>query len=273
MGKVITISNQKGGIGKTTTATNMAYLLNMYGYKTLLIDADGQCNSTDVFNAKTGDGVATILDLMLIDQPMEANEVIQHTESGDIIAGDQQMIHFAEARLSSLPGGDCILTNAIRECKDEYDFIVIDTNPTINKLLINSLAAADEIIIPIHANRFGEAALSQITNTIMQVQRNLNPTLIIDGLLIVAYKPNTILHRNIAREVERIAKDEIGTKVYTQKIRVGIAVEESQTERKLLEVYDSKSNPAMDYRAFVKEFLREHGLKVPDIKKKKKGVK
>ena len=250
--KIITLANQKGGIGKTTTATCLAAILNEWGHKTLLIDTDVQCNSTDTFRAETED-VATLYDLILDDDSCTLEEAIQHTEAGDIIASDPGLEE-ADVKLRD--------TDAFFKLKDAleglegYEYVVIDTNPAVNVMLHNALVAADEVIIPVTADRYTVKGLSQLTNTIAKVQKRLNPKLRIRGLLLVRYDERTNLNKSIGKSLLDIA-DQIGTKVFDTYIRDSVKCRESQTERMTLIKYAPKCTTEQDYEAFVKELLEE----------------
>lgn len=256
MTRIITIANQKGGIGKTTTSTSVAGILRHRGYKTLLIDADSQCNSTDVFQAKT-DGVATLYDVILEEKEKRVplDEAIQHTEAGDILASDQ-LLNNAEAILNSDINGYFRLQDAIAESKAGYDFMIIDTNPVLNRMLVNCLIASNELIVPISADRFGMTALNQLNETVISVKKRYNRELKVNGLLLVQYRANTNLQKDISTELEEIA-GKLGTKVYHTRIRDSIKVKESQTVRKLLIDYAPKCTSELDYEAFVDELLAD----------------
>ena len=254
--RVITIANQKGGIGKTTTATCVSSILNAMGHKTLLIDMDVQCNSTDTYRAET-EGVATLYDLILDDNPCSLEEAIQHTESGDIIAGDPQLMH-ADMKLSMQADAFFKLADALEKVEG-YDFIVIDTNPAVNVLLHNALVASDEVIIPITADRYAVKGLAQLTETIAAVKRRLNPKLNIAGLLLVKYNERTVLNRDIREGLEESAKM-AGTKLFDTYIRESIKCRESQTRRMTLIAYAPKCTTETDYEAFVNnELLGKEG--------------
>ena len=225
--KIITLANQKGGIGKTTTATCLAAILNEWGHKTLLIDTDVQCNSTDTFRAETED-VATLYELIL-------------DEEADVKLRDTDAFFKLKDALEGLEG---------------YEYVVIDTNPAVNVMLHNALVAADEVIIPVTADRYTVKGLSQLTNTIAKVQKRLNPKLRIRGLLLVRYDERTNLNKSIGKSLLDIA-DQIGTKVFDTYIRDSVKCRESQTERMTLIKYAPKCTTEQDYEAFVKELLEE----------------
>ena len=247
---IYAVTNQKGGIGKTTTATCMTSILSDMGKRVLLIDTDVQCNSTDLFRAVI-DGEATLYDLLLDDDPCTVMEAIQHTEYGDIIASDFK-IQGADWKLTKKE--DFLRLRKALSGIQGYDYIVVDTNPSVNSMLYNALAAADEVIIPVTAGRFAITGLSHLTETIMRVKRTLNPDLEIAGLLMVAYRSNANLYKDLREELRTVAPS-IGTKLFDSCIRDSVKVGESQVERVPLIKYAKRSNPEKDYEAFVRELL------------------
>lgn len=252
---VITIANQKGGIGKTTTATTMAGLLRERGFRVLVIDADPQRNTTAVYNAKS-EGEATLYDVLAGNPRVDIKEAIQHTENGDIVASDKLMRDADIIFLQDSTNGIYRLQDAIEGLSDEYDYIIIDTNPTIDRIMYNALVAADKIIIPTSAALFGVMGLGDLIETIAAVKKRSNPKLKVDGILVVAYKGNTNFAKDVKGQLEKVAK-QIGTKIYRTPIRVSIKVEESQAKMMPLHKYAPKCNSTLDYQAFVDEFLEE----------------
>ncbi len=256
--KIIVVANSKGGIGKSTTACALASILNKRGLKSLLIDADQQANSSDTYHTKI-EGEATLYDVLLEDH-IPVSEAVQHTEAGDIVAADP-LLREADAKLSSDPEGLYRMANALEGLKG-YDYVVIDTAPAINWTLRNCLISADEVIIPITADRYGVQGLSQLSETIAAIKKRNNNKLKIAGLLLVKYNPRTNLSKDVYETLEKIAK-EMGTKLFETTIRDATKVKEAQTVRKNLIDYAEKSNVALDYEEFVNELIGEkrHGKK------------
>lgn len=151
MSRIIVAASQKGGVGKTSTATALAAIFSERGYRTLLIDCDQQCNSTDTYRAET-EGAATIYDVLLDESRISISEAMQHTECGEILAGDS-LLRQADEKLKGCVDGLYRMSDALEKCND-YDFIIIDTAPAMNSILHNCLIAADEVIIPVTADRY-----------------------------------------------------------------------------------------------------------------------
>lgn len=249
--RIFAVANQKGGIGKTTTATTLAALLSSAGYRTLLIDADRQSNSSDTYQAKI-DGQATLYDLLLDQPPAPIAECIQHTNAGDIIAADP-LLRKADEILSGDVEGLYRMKDALSTLSG-YDMVVIDTAPTINSLLHNVLIAATDVIIPITADRYALQGLSQLYDTIQAIRRRQNPALQIAGLLLVRFRQNTNLSKEIQGSLEKIA-GQMQTRLFRSTIRECIKVREAQAVRTPLMSYDAQCTAAADYTAFVAELL------------------
>ena len=260
--QVICIANQKGGIGKTTTATALSSILSSKGYKTLLIDADPQGNSTDTFRAVSKD-VATLYDVILDrEEPLPIMEAIQHTEIGDIIASDPEL-KAADVKLPNDGDEYFILQEALQSLQG-YDFVVIDTAPADNKLLKNCLIAADKVVIPITADRYAIQGLSDLNKTLLKIKKRNNPKLEVSGLLLVKYKGRLTLAREVMEALKDIAV-QMQTKVFETTIRESTSAQKAQANRTTLIKYDSKSTTAQDYIAFTDELLNGEVVKKSEV--------
>lgn len=253
MAKIIAITNQKGGVGKTTTATALATGLHLKGKKTLLIDTDPQCNSTDTYRAQT-DGVATLYEVLCEGEP--ALTSIQHTASGDILAADK-LLSRAESRLPTV-GNDSVLKAALEPIKGLYDYIIIDTPPALGVLLANALTAADTVIVPISPDRYSLQGLADLQQTIVAAKRFTNPALTVSGLLLTQYNGRTNLAKDITSDMPDIAKA-LGTQVFNTPIRISVAAKEAQVMRTSLYEHAPNSTTAQDYMQLVEELL-ERGI-------------
>lgn len=245
---IITVSNQKGGTGKSTTAAAIATGAAYKGKKTLAIDLDPQSNLSFIMGANTFDVGA--YELITTETPAH---LIQHTAQGDVIAGS---LNLAGAD-STLTGDARIyaLKTAIKSLKSRYDVIVIDTPPTLGTLLINSLAAADKVIIPLQADILSLQGLYQLNQTIRKAQKDYSKGLEIAGILFTKHSSRTLISREIIDTMTQKAA-ELDIPVLKTSIREGVAVREAQTLRQSLFAYAPKSKPAHDYL----DLLAEIGL-------------
>ncbi len=249
---VFVVANQKGGIGKTTTATNLAGILGKKK-KTLLIDADPQCNSTHTYEAKVED-VATLYDVIIDSEKLPIVEAIQHTENGDIVASDPLL-----AKAEKLLDGDVEGFYRLKDALDElsgYEYVVIDTAPSLNVILYNALIAADQVIIPVTADSYAMQGIDQLSETIMAVKRRQNRELEIAGLLLVKYAGRSNLEKTTREAIAEHAKA-MGTKLFATTIRECVKTKEAQEKKKLLVDYAPKCNTCVDYIEFSKELLKK----------------
>ena len=256
MMKTIVVANQKGGIGKTTTATAVASILDSKGYNTLLIDADQQGNSTDTYKAEI-EGVCTLYDVLLEEKSdrVSIEEAIQETENGKIVASDP-LLRKADEVLNNDVEGLYRLQDALANLKG-YDFVVIDTAPSMNSILYNCLIAANEIIIAVTADRYGLQGLSQLHQTIAAIKQRQNKDLKIAGLLLVKYNGRTVLGKEVRESLQKIASD-METKLFETTVRESTKAKEAQAVRKSLIKYAPKSTTAIDYAGFVDELLGDN---------------
>ena len=251
MATTFVVANQKGGIGKTTTATTLAGILGKRA-KTLLIDADPQGNSTSTYQAQVED-VATLYDVIVDSDRLPLAEAIQHMPNGDIVASDP-LLAKAEKILDGDIEGLYRLKDAIDDF-DGYEYIVIDTAPSLNVILYNCLIAADRVIIPVTADAYSLQGLNQLCETIRAVQRRQNPKLEIAGLLLVKFSGRSNLEKK-TREELREGADKIGTRLFDTSIRECVKTKEAQEQKRLLIDYAPKCNTMIDYLAFVDELLQ-----------------
>ena len=229
MATTFVVANQKGGIGKTTTATTLAGILGKRA-KTLLIDADPQGNSTSTYQAQVED-VATLYDVIVDSDRLPLAEAIQHMPNGDIVASDP-LLAKAEKILDGDIEGLYRLKDAIDDF-DGYEYIVIDTAPSLNVILYNCLIAADRVIIPVTADAYSLQGLNQLCETIRAVQRRQNPKLEIAGLLLVKFSGRSNLEKKTREELREVA-DKIGTRLFDTSIRECVKTKEAQEQKRLL---------------------------------------
>lgn len=253
MARVISVANQKGGVGKTTTATALAFGLNSKNKRVLLIDTDPQCNASDTYRAKI-EGETTLYDVLCNKEPIR--EAIQQMETGDVLPSDP-LLSQADSVLVKT-GKEHILKKAIAEIKTDYDYIIIDTPPTLGILLLNALTASDMVIIPIGADRYSLQGLSQFEETVNAVKEFTNPELKLAGFIFVKHNNRTNLSKDIVTNMPEIAK-KMGTALFTSTVRESISAREAQALQENLLKYAPKSTTAQDYIAFINE-LEERGI-------------
>ena len=248
---ILTVTNQKGGIGKTTTTHNLGFGLAQRGYKVLLIDLDAQRNLTIATNSNQE--YKTSYDLLT--KRASVKECIHPLNDNiDIINGVFDLATL-DIELNAI-GKEYRLKEAITPIINEYDFIIIDTPPVLNITTVNALTVADRVLIPCQADIFSLDAVRQLyLQTVRVVQKYTNSNLKIDGILLTRYNDRNILTKEITQAFNDLAT-ELNTRLYNARIREAIAIKESQTRRKDIFTYNSKSKVANDYKAFIDEFLK-----------------
>lgn len=247
--KVLAIANQKGGVGKSTTAAALSAGLSAKGYRVLVIDLDPQGNLSYNYDV-AGNGKPTALGV--ITGEVSTREAIQKTGCGDIIASSRQLSG-ADLFLDKT-GKEYKLREALEGIAGDYDFIVIDTPPSLGILTINALTCADGVIIPSQADIYSIQGIQQLMDTIATVKKYCNSSLKVEGILLTRYSGRSVLSRELLESIQDYAAD-IGSKVFNATIREGIAVKEAQISQVHLLEYAPNSNVTNDYRDFVNEIL------------------
>ena len=249
--ETIVVSNRKGGSAKTSTISSLGAGLRSRGFRVLYIDMDSQANLSYLLSA---DGKA-LSSLEVLSQTASAEEAIQKTENGDVIAASPSLAG-ADLTITEL-GREQRLKEALQPIRKDYDYILIDTAPSLSLPTVNALAAADKLIIPSGADVLSLQGIIGISQTVTSVRKYCdNPGLQIDGVLLVRYHPRTNLSKEVTEYAEQIAAM-IGTRVYATRIRESNAVRVAQANRKDIFAFDPRSNAAIDYDNFITEFLRK----------------
>ncbi len=251
MGKIITICNQKGGTGKTTSAINIATSLAILGKKILLVDLDPQANATSGIGVNKH-GVEKSTYHVLLEET-ELKDVLLNTQVPNLFLAPSNLdLTGAEVELVGALGREYRLKRALAKERDNFDFIIIDSPPSLGLLTINGLCAADSLIIPVQCEYYALEGLTQLTHTVRLVQDNLNPGIVIEGVLLTMADFRT----NLTKEVIQEARSHFKEKVYNTVIPRNIRLTEAPSFGKPVALYDKESLGAQKYEELVKEILK-----------------
>lgn len=248
MGRVISITNQKGGVGKTTTAVNLGASLATLGKKVLIIDIDPQGNATSGVGVEKSDIEYCIYDVIVDDYDIEKTIVDTALPNLHIVPATIQLSG-AEIELVSTISRELRLKKAVDAIKKKYDYIIIDCPPSVGLLTLNSLTASDAIIIPVQCEYYALEGLSQLLNTVRLVQKHLNNNLEIDGVLLTMYDARTNLGNQVIEEVKKYFQN----KVYETIVPRNVRLSEAPSHGKPVILYDPKSKGSEVYLDFAKE--------------------
>ncbi len=252
MSVVVAIANQKGGVGKTTTAVNLAASLAAVERRTLLIDADPQGNATSGIGLDRRGLERSLYNALMGDLPLR--DVLRrnvNVTTMDVVPATQDLVG-AEIELVNKPGRETAMRETLQACRDDYDFVLIDCPPSLGLLTLNMLTAADSVLIPIQCEYYALEGLSQLLNTIKLVQQNFNADLAIKGVLLTMYDARLNLSRQVAAE----AKEYFGSQVFETIVPRNVRIAEAPSFGKPILLYDVQSVGSKSYLALAQEFIR-----------------
>jgi chromosome partitioning protein len=255
MSRIIAIANQKGGVGKTTTAINLAASLAILEHKTLLIDADPQANATSGIGFDPRNIKTSIYECII--NEVEIKDIILNTNTPnlDLIPAHIDLVG-AEIEMINLPNREHMMRNAINKIKDQYEFIIIDCSPSLGLITLNSLTTADSVIIPVQCEYFALEGLGKLLNTIKIVQSRLNTELEIEGILLTMYDSRLRLSNQVVEEV----KTHFQTMVFDTIIQRNIRLGEAPSFGLSVIMHDASSSGATNYLNLAREILQKNEL-------------
>lgn len=252
MGKIISVANQKGGVGKTTTAVNLSTILAKKGKKVLMIDADPQGNGT------SGLGISKDLNFSIYDVIINDVEIINTVQQTMVknldLCPSNINLAGAEVELVSMENREHRLKEKLDNQKDNYDYIIIDCPPSLGLITLNAFTASDSVLIPVQCEYYALEGLGQLINTINLVKKHLNKNLTVEGALLTMFDIRTNLSNQVVKEVNKYFEN----KVYKTVIPRNVRLSEAPSYGMPISVYDPRSKGAKSYEKFVKEFLKKN---------------
>ncbi len=253
MSHVIAIANQKGGVGKTTTAINLGASLAVAEKRTLVVDIDPQGNATSGLGVEGRESLSTVYDVLMGDRSVDESILHEvHFPCLDVIPSTQDLVG-AEIELVRVRQRETILRRALQPIREQYDYVLVDCPPSLGLLTLNTLTAADSVLIPIQCEFYALEGLSQLLNTVRVVQKGLNPELDIEGVLLTMYDGRLNLSRQVAAE----AREYFGTKVYQTSIPRNVRLAEAPSFGRPIVLYDVLSKGSQCYLALAHELITQ----------------
>ena len=258
MGKIIAIANQKGGVGKTTTAINLAASLAVLEKKVLIIDADPQANTTSGLNfSPDNDEKRTLYEVLIGSLDVRDSLIQTEVERLHMIPSHINLVG-AEIELLEVPDRESVMKNALAPIRDDYDYIIIDCAPLLGLITINSLTAADSVIIPVQPEFFALEGLGKLLQTVRIVQSGVNPSLQIEGFVVTMFDGRTRVHTQVLAELRDHFKDLVFNTVIQRNIRLS----EAPSHGKPIILYDIMCNGSNNYLNLAREVMEHNGQKI-----------
>jgi chromosome partitioning protein len=264
MGKILGVVNQKGGVGKTTTAINLSACLALEGLKVLLVDCDPQANASSGLGLQRDDNRHSIYDVLV--GIASADQVILPTEIETlwILPGSKNLTG-ANIELANAENRETRLRDALAAVKDTYDLVVLDCPPALDLLTLNSLVAADSLIVPMQAEYFALEGVSELISTLERVQESLNPEIVIEGVLLTMYDDRTNLAQQVTETLRNYFKERLFHTVIPRNVRLA----EAPSHGKPVALYDGRSKGTEAYFELTGEFLARNNMESPKSKERK----
>ena len=251
MGKIIAVANQKGGVGKTTTCVSLCAALTQVGVKVLLCDMDPQSNATSGMGFNKNKSIHNMYNVLI--EGVDVTKTISNTPYGDLLPSNKKMSG-AGIEIVMMDAREYVLRDVLAEIRDNYEYIFVDCPPSLEMLTLNSLCAADTVLIPVQCEYFALEGLSDLISTIRMTKNKLNPELEIEGVLLTMYDSRTNLSAQIATEIKKYFKE----KTYNMAIPRSVRIAEAPSHGQPIMIYDPSSRGAITYQELAKEFLRKN---------------